>query len=154
MQDRPTDFVPTEAEKDTMKRKRSLSSTQVIEEIEPDSSEGPCSQCSAEGCYRPCGFHGMTRKPRLEEEEEDEGEDGEADEPEPESDEGQPNLQRYLDRFDISDDQRISMLRALASYLVSLRPKKTTAVKKARKSPSPAPPSQKPHWMKAKKRRK
>jgi len=178
MQDGPNEeeherVVPTEAEKWLGKRKAS-SPTQPIE----DEEQEPCEECSAEGCYANCGYHDQ-RDPELtqsrpvagkgplyrqidEEEEEAEGEDDracEVDEPEAEAD--VPDLQAYFDLFDLDEKTVVSMCRAYASYLVSLRPKTSTLGTTKRKTSSTAarrgrsttPPSQKPHWMKAKRRR-
>jgi len=131
MQDGP-DFVLTEAEKDQLKRKRqsmtveSPPATQRSEEYDEDPED--IDEGDAAG-----------------EEEPDEDDDEEQDD--------QPNLQMFFDQFDIPDERVISMCRAYASYLVSLRPK-TPSKTLASKAPAGRSVSQKvAHWM-AKRRRK
>jgi len=124
MQDKPDDFVFTEAEKDQLKRKRAMTA-----------ESPPATQRSEE--------YDDEVEDEVEGEDIDDLDDDEADE--------LPNLQEYFDHFDIPDEQIISMCRAFASYLVSLRPK--TPSKTPAKSPSKIPISQKvAHWM-AKRRR-
>jgi len=122
MQDRPPEdeeeeqeedavFVLTEAEKDTLKRKR---------------------------------FFGDSPPATQRSEELDEVEEGEAFDDDEDQPHEIPNLQEYFEGFDIPDEHVISMCRAYASYLVSLRPKtpsKTPAFKHpARKSSPPWTP--------------
>jgi len=120
MQDGPDDFVLTEAEKDQLKRKRQATA-----------ESPPATQRSEE--------YGDEVEDEVEGEDIDHLDDDEADD--------QPNLQEYFDHFDIPDERIISMCRAYASYLVSLRPKTPS------KTPAKTPISQKvAHWM-AKRRR-
>jgi len=120
-------FVLTEAEKDTLKRKRLA-------------EEPPATQRSEEYDDEP--------------EDIDEGDGAGEDEPdEDDEDDDQPNLQMFFDQFDIPDERVISMCRAYASYLVSLRPK-TPSKTLASKAPAGRSVSQKvAHWI-AKRRRK
>lgn len=146
-------YCPTEAEKDTIKRKRAVSDSQLPqdEDEEPNPRVRP-TRSDPRSNQRPF------QAPRVqalkgphyvedidEEEDEAEGEEDracEVDEPEAETD--VPDLHQYFMGFDIDDAKVISMCRAYASYLVSLKPK---TIKKE-------PISQKvAHWM-AKKRRK
>jgi len=129
MQDGPDDFVLTEAEKDQLKRKR-----QSITVESP-----PATQRSEEYDDDP-------------EEPDPEGED----EPdEDEQDDDQPNLQMFFDQFDIPDERVISMCRAYASYLVSLRPKTPSKTLGSRaRAPSPKTVSQKVHHWIAKRRKR
>jgi len=134
MEPEDPNFVYTEAEKDQLKRKRLPG---------PEPPSPPATQ-------------------RSEDYEQDEPEDIDEDEPEgeaePDDDEDeddQPNLQMFFDQFDIPDERIISMCRAYASYLVSLRPKTPSktlgsrAVAKAKESIS----QKVHHWM-AKRRRR
>jgi len=129
MQDGPDTFVLTEAEKDQLKRKRqsmtvdSPPATQRSEDYEQDPDEPEdIDEIDGEG------------------EEEDEVDDEEAHD--------QPDLQAYFDLYDIPDERVISMCRAFASYLVSLRPKTPSKTPASRSGREPEPPSQKkPHWL-------
>lgn len=165
MQDeRPSeeDFVFTEAEKDQLKRKRSASTpaTQRLSEGSPSGQYAASEEEEDQGRSpdlslsmrknHPVSLKGPAYREVDEEEDEGEGEEGEADEPEPETD--GPDLHQYFGLYDIDDAKVISMCRAYASYLVSLKPK--TPPKPLGSRRAKAPPSQKPHWMQAKKRRK
>lgn len=162
MQDGPSDeegFVYTEAEKDALKRKR----TDPTEEVQSQGRGGVLGQATPRlakqsrrqlvAAKGPHYIEDIDDPDEDEEEAEGEGEEGEADEPEPESDESIPNLQKYFDLYDIPDAQVISMCRAYASYLVSLRPKTASPKTLGPRQREKTPPSQKPHWMRAKKRR-
>nr|QXP07747.1 MAG: hypothetical protein [Arizlama virus] len=115
-------FVLTEAEKDTLKRKRLA-------------EEPPATQRSEEYDDEP--------------EDIDEGDAAGEDEPDEDDDEDdQPNLQMFFDQFDIPDERVISMCRAYASYLVSLRPKTPSKTLGSRaRRPSSPPDQKKRHWV-------
>jgi len=131
MQDRP---VPTEAEKYEMKRKRSASAeaTQPVEEeVCPcfDETGDYCDECvgmlEEQHAAGAAAGKGPVYRQVDEREDEAEGEDvSPHDDPNAESD--LPDLHQYFDHFEIPDEKVISMCRAYASYLSSLRPKKPT----------------------------
>jgi len=144
MQDRP---VPTEAEKWELQRKRSQA-TQPMEELYEEEELDEDMQYAGKGP--------VYRQIDDEVEEIDDGEEPQGDEPEEDHD-NLPNLHEYFQAFDVTDEKVISMCRAYASYLSSLRPKKPTNAYATprRRSAAPAqPPSQKAHHWDAKRRRK
>lgn len=159
MEDRP---VPTEAEKFEMKRKRSIEATQPVEEEECpcfDETGYYCDECIAvlqaeEKAQKRAGKGPAYRQVEAEEEDDAEGEGP----PEPEDESDLPDLHQYFDRFEIPDEKVISMCRAYASYLSSLRPKKITSAfaspRRKAATKDPEPPSQKKHYWDAKRRRK
>lgn len=126
MQDEP-DFVLTEAEKDQLKRKRqaiTVDSPPATQREEEDLYDDEPEEIDAEG----------------EDEPDEDDDDDEQD--------NQPDLQAYFDLYDIPDERVISMCRAFASYLVSLRPKTPSKTQGSRAGSEPEPPSQKrPHWL-------
>jgi len=135
MQDGPDPFVLTEAEKDSLKRKRRAPG--------PEPPSPPATQRSEE-------YDDDEPEDVDEEDDAGEAEPGEA----AEDEDDQPNLQMFFDQFDIPDERVISMCRAYASYLVSLRPKtpsKTAASKVIDSVPGIAQKVQ--HWI-AKRRRR
>lgn len=162
MEDRP---VPTEAEKYELKRKRSanVEATQPVEEEECpciDETGTYCDECQdlleAEmKAQKRAGKGPAYRQVEAEEEDDAEGEGP----PEPEDESDLPDLHQYFDRFEIPDEKVISMCRAYASYLSSLRPKKITnayATPRRRSASAAAvePPAQKARYWDSKKRRK
>jgi len=121
-------FVLTEAEKDTLKRKRLVEEPPATQRSEEYDEDDP-----------------LCDDPEGEDEPDQDDDDDEADD--------LPNIQMYFEQFDIPDEQVISMCRAYASYLVSLRPK-TPSKTSAYKAPARQSVSQKvAHWV-AKRRRK
>lgn len=164
MQDRP---VPTEAEKYEAKRKRaSLEASQLVEEEECQCFNDTgyyCDECQE--AAQEAADHAQVRAGkgpvyRQMDEEEDEAEGEELapnDEPDAESD--VPNLHQYFEHFEITDDKVISMCRAYASYLSSLRPKKPTNAyaqprRRTATSRQASPPNQKQRYWEAKRKRK
>jgi len=145
MQDRP---VPTEAEKWELKRQRSMAPTQPMDDLYEEVEED-------EEVY--AGKGPAYRQVELEEDDvEDEGEEPPGDEPEDAHD-NLPNLHEYFQHFDVTDEKVISMCRAYASYLSSLRPKKTAsayATPRRRNAPAQEPPSQKARYWEAKGRKR
>jgi len=137
------DFVPTEVEKDSLKRSRSITPTQAAQDSEacPRCEELGylCDECNeaitaaaqmesmSEAFGRqPAGKGPLYRQMDVEEEEIEE-------EPEPEVSEGEadpaiadlPDLHQYFMQWpNVGDDAVISMCRAYASYLASLSKKK------------------------------
>jgi len=143
MEDRP---VLTEAEKWELKRKRSAP-TQPVDDDEEDveyheryAGKGPV----------------FTQVEDVEDEDEEEGEEP-RDEPD-DADHGLPNLHEYFQNFDVTDEKVISMCRAYASYLSSLRPKKPTSAyatpRRRQTATDQEPPSQKQRYWETKRRRK
>lgn len=159
MEDRP---VPTEAEKFEMKRKRSIEATQPVEEEECpcfDDTGYYCDECIAilqaeEKAQKRAGKGPAHRQVEAEEEDEAEGEAP----PEPEDESDLPDLHQYFEHFEIPDEKVISMCRAYASYLSSLRPKKPTnafaSPRRRMATKDQEPPSQKQRYWDAKRRRK
>lgn len=126
------EFVPTEAEKDA-KRKRET-------RVSPTSP--PRSVAAKKGLVPPASQRHLGSSQFLDEEEDYSSSppehgigfiDDEADSDPVEAEvldltDDQPDLHQYFSRYpDVSDDNVISMCRAYASYLVSLRPKKQPA---------------------------
>jgi len=139
MQDRP---VPTEAEK--WERKRTQS-TQPMEDLYEDEEEDV--QYAGKGPV----YHQVDEEEELE----DEGEEPQGDEPEDAND-GLPDLHQYFQAFDVTEEKVISMCRAYASYLSSLRPKKPTAAyatPRRRSAAAQQPPNQKQRYWEAKRKR-
>jgi len=131
------DFVPTEAEKDDMKRKRSITPTQhVLDEEDDQCSECEalgeiCSDCAmqddaADVLMGTAGKGPLYRQVELSEEA-DHPPDAEAPaaEEEGEAVDDLPDLHSYFSQWpQVGDDAVISMCRAYASYLASLSKKK------------------------------
>jgi len=143
MQDR---VVPTEAEKWELKRQRSMAPTQPMDDLYEEVDE--------EEVY--AGKAPVYHQVDDEEEVDDEGEEPQGDEPS-ETNDNLPNLHEYFQNFDVTDEKVISMCRAYASYLSSLRPKKTAsayATPRRRSAAAQGPPSQKQRYWEAKRKRK
>jgi len=149
MEHRP---VLTEAEKWELKRKRS-EPTQPMEDLyeEVDEDDEDVQMAGKGPAYR-----------QVELEEDDVDDEGEElvpnDEPE-EAHDNLPNLHEYFQHFDVTDEKVISMCRAYASYLSSLRPKKSTNAyatprRRSAATADQAPPSQKQRYWEAKRKRK
>lgn len=120
--------VPTEAEKDSAKRKRDAPQSPPPP-TQQDELDQPCQECGNylieedQGECPYCAAAGLMEihQPEAQEEEpeEDEGEEAAA------SETGLPDLHEYFEQYPaISDENVISMCRAYASYLASLSKKK------------------------------
>jgi len=148
MQDRP---VPTEAEKWELQRKRSAPTQpmeDLYEEVDEDDED-----------VQFAGKGPVYRQVDVEDDVEDEGEEMPIDEPEDAHD-NLPNLHEYFQHFDIPDEKVISMCRAYASYLSSLRPKpiKSTSAyatpRRRSRGADQEPPSQKARYWEAKNKKR